>query len=182
MYMHAKTVLEPKLLIDHASQVRDLYETHHRTLVAFLQARLNSSADAQEVAQEVYVRLLGLKDLAQIDSPKAFLFRIATNLSLDQLRKRAVRAAAPPDPPSEDWHVAPIPEQYASAVQQWKNVQLALRELPAKTSRAFVMHVIEGRDFAVIAKDMKLSERMVRYHVGHAMAHCRDRMTAEASR
>jgi DNA-directed RNA polymerase specialized sigma24 family protein len=51
-----------------------------------------------------------------------------------------------------------------------------LRELPAKTSQAFVMHVIEGRDFNVVAQIMKLSERMVRYHVTNALAHCRTRV------
>jgi len=163
----------------HHEQIRALYEEHHRALVAFLHSRLSSSADAQEVAQEVYVRLLALDDLSHLDSPKAFLFRIAANLSLDHLRKRAVRAAAPVDPDDNDWHVTSVPEQHASAVQQWKVVQQALRELPAKTSRAFVMHVIEGRDFSVIAQSMKLSERMVRYHVGNAMAHCRERIEAE---
>jgi RNA polymerase sigma-70 factor (ECF subfamily) len=163
----------------HHEQIRALYEEHHRALIAFLHSRLSSRADAQEVAQEVYVRLLALEDLSHVDSPKAFLFRMAANMSLDQLRKRAVRAAAPIDPNDNDWHVTPLPEQHASAVQQWKVVQQALRELPAKTSKAFVMHVIEGRDFSVIAQAMKLSERMVRYHVGHAMAHCRERIEAE---
>jgi RNA polymerase sigma-70 factor (ECF subfamily) len=40
------------------------------------------------------------------------------------------------------------------------------------------MHVVEGRAFSVIAGDMKLSERMIRYHVSHAMAHCRERCFA----
>jgi DNA-directed RNA polymerase specialized sigma24 family protein len=38
------------------------------------------------------------------------------------------------------------------------------------------MHVIEGRDFSVVAQTMKLSERMVRYHVANALAHCRARV------
>jgi DNA-directed RNA polymerase specialized sigma24 family protein len=38
--------------------------------------------------------------------------------------------------------------------------------------------VLEGRDFAAVARDMNLSERMVRYHVGHALAHCRERRDA----
>ncbi|HEX7814299.1 RNA polymerase sigma factor [Dyella sp.] len=160
----------------HAAQVRALYEAHHRALVAFLHARLQSAADAQEVAQEVYVKLLAMGDLSHVDSPRAFLFRMASNLSLDHLRKRAVRAATPTDVPQDAWHESPVPEQHASAIQQWSVVSQALRELPAKTSRAFVMHVIEGRDFAAIAQAMKLSERMVRYHVSHAMAHCRERI------
>jgi DNA-binding NarL/FixJ family response regulator len=36
--------------------------------------------------------------------------------------------------------------------------------------------VIEGRDFNVVAQTMKLSERMVRYHVTNALAHCRTRV------
>ncbi|HEY9131026.1 MAG TPA: sigma-70 family RNA polymerase sigma factor [Dyella sp.] len=163
----------------HRERIRALYLEHHRALVAFLHGRLSSAADAQEVAQEVYVKLLALEDVSHIESPKAFLFRMAANLSSDYQRKRGVRAAVPADPHTDDWHGTPIPEQHASALQQWTLVQEALRELPEKTRRAFVMHVIEGRDFSVVAQTMKLSERMVRYHVGAAMAHCRDRIAVE---
>ena len=38
-----------------------------------------------------------------------------------------------------------------------------------------VVASILQRDFASIARDMKLSERMVRYHVANALAHCRER-------
>lgn len=161
---------------DRAGQIAALFREHNRTLVAFLQARLNSRADAQELAQEVYVRMLAMKDADAIASPRALLFRIAANLAVDRLRMRAVRANAPADAPEDDWFAQPIPEQHASALQQWREVRAALHELPAKTSKAFVMHVIEGRDFGAIAQTMKLSERMVRYHVSNALAHCRARI------
>ena len=35
--------------------------------------------------------------------------------------------------------------------------------------------MIEGKDFGMIAKAMNVSERMVRYHVANALAHCRKR-------
>jgi len=161
---------------DRAAQIAALFREHNRTLVAFLQARLNSRADAQELAQEVYVRMLAMKDADPIAAPRALLFRIAANLAVDRIRMRAVRANAPADVPDDDWFAQPIPEQHASALQQWREVRAALRELPAKTSKAFVMHVIEGRDFGAIAQTMKLSERMVRYHVSNALAHCRARI------
>ena len=53
------------------------------------------------------------------------------------------------------------------------------RELPRKTSAAFVMHAIEDKGFDAIARKMKLTERMVRYHVARAMAHCRARLDAQ---
>lgn len=158
----------------HAAHVAALYREHHGALVALLQCRLGSRADAQEIAQEVYVRLLGLGDMAHIESTRSFIFRMGINLSVDYLRKRAVRAAAPVDPVATDAYAAPLPEQHAWAAEKWRAVEAALRTLPAKTSRAFVMHVVEGRDFAAIARHMKLSERMVRYHVTHALNHCRE--------
>jgi len=155
-----------------------LYREHHDALLALLQCRLNSRSDAQEIAQEVYVKLLTMNDLKHVESPRAFLFRMAINQSMDYLRKRVVRANAPADPVDDNVHATPQPEQYLGASQQWKKVQAALRELPAKASQAFVMHVVEGRPFAAVAQEMKLSERMVRYHVSHAIAHCRERCFA----
>jgi RNA polymerase sigma factor (sigma-70 family) len=156
-----------------------LFREHNRALVAFLQCRLGSLADAQEVAQEVWLRMLALEHPEQVDSPRAFLFRIAGNLAVDRLRMRKHRDAPSIDEvpePAHELHHAPVPERHAMAFAQWRELQSALRELPAKTSRAFVLYAIEGRDFEVIAKAMKLSERMVRYHVTRALAHCRARV------
>ena len=162
----------------HGERVAALYREHHDALLALLQCRLSSRSDAQEIVQEVYVKLLTMKDLEHLETPRAFLFRMAINQSVDYLRKRVVRANLTPPPVIEDVHAAPLPERQLWASQQWKKVQPALRELPAKSSQAFVMHVLEGRDFSAIAVDMKLSERMVRYHVSRAMAHCRERCFA----
>jgi len=165
----------------HAAQVAELFREHNRALIAFLQCRLNSLSDAQELAQEAYVRMLTLEHPERLDSLRAYLFRIAANLAVDRLRMRKVRNDKMrndmvTEPPQEDLHLAPVPERLASTVEQWRHLRNALRELPAKTSQAFVMHVIEGRDFSVIAQAMKLSERMVRYHVTNALAHCRARV------
>jgi len=159
--------------------VSALFREHNRALVAFLHCRLGSLADAQELAQEAWLRMLALEHPEQIDSPRAFLFRIAANLAVDRLRMRKLRDAPSIDEvpePAHELHLAPVPERHAAAFGQWRDLQSALRELPAKTSRAFVLYAIEGRDFEAIAQTMKLSARMVRYHVTRALAHCRARV------
>lgn len=164
----------------HSTRVAALFREHNRALLAFLQCRLGSLADAQELAQEAYVRMLTLEHPEQIDSLRAFLFRIAANLAVDRLRMRKLREATSADDeaaePAPELHLAPVPERHAAAAEQWHVLQAALCELPAKTSRAFVLHAIEGRDFEAIAQTMKLSARMVRYHVTRALAHCRARV------
>lgn len=173
---------QPQIITDtatpHAASVETLFREHGRALVAFLQCRLGSLADAQELAQETWLRMLALERPEQVDSPRAFLFRIAANLAVDRQRMRKLRDTLPfdeaPEPPPE-LHLAPVPERHVAASAQWRDLQEALRELPAKTSQAFVLHAIEGRDFEAIAQTMKLSARMVRYHVTRALAHCRAR-------
>lgn len=160
----------------HALRIAELFREHNRVLVAFLQSRLHSLSDAQEVAQEAYVRLVTLARPEQVDSLRAYLFRIAANLAVDRLRMRKVRNDHPIELPEEELHVAPLPERHAIAARQLHEVHKALRELPAKTGRAFVMHVIDGCDIGAIARAMKISERMVRYHVANALAHCRARV------
>lgn len=163
----------------HAAQVVGLFREHNRALIAFLSSRLDSLAEAQEVAQEAYVRLLRLEHPEQVGFLRAYLFRIASNLAVDRLRQRNVRAEAAEEELFEQWLDTPVPERRALAVDQLRLVREALRELPRKTSAAFVMHAIEGQGFDAIARTMKLTERMVRYHVARAMAHCRARLDAQ---
>jgi RNA polymerase sigma-70 factor (ECF subfamily) len=160
----------------HVSDVEKLFREHNRALIAFLHCRLSSLSDAQEVAQEAYLRMLTMDNADEVESMRGYLFKIAGNLAIDRLRKRKVRgdftAAQPQDEPVDEQR----PEHHAMAVEQVAGIRHALRELPGKTSHAFVMHVIEGRDFASVAQAMNLSERMVRYHVANALAHCRARV------
>ena len=89
-------------------RIADLFREHNRALVAFLQCRLHSLSDAQEVAQEAYVRLVTMDKPEQVDSLRAYLFRIASNLAVDRLRARQVRADHPIHAPDDDLHLAVI--------------------------------------------------------------------------
>lgn len=160
----------------HSARVAALFREHNRALIAYLQCRLDSAADAQELAQEAYERVLTLDSPERIDSLRAYLYRIAANLTVDRLRMRKVREALPEEATEADWHRVPVPERHATTNEEFGALRVALRELPAKSAQAFILHVIEGRGFDAIARSMKLSERMVRYHVTRALAHCRARV------
>ena len=68
---------------------------------------LNSLSDAQELAQDAYLRLLTLKSPEHIDSLRAYLFRIATNLATDRLRTHKVRSDSPPEQAAADFRLSP---------------------------------------------------------------------------
>ncbi len=72
-------------------RIADLFQAHNRSLIRFLAARLHSSEEAKEIAQEAYVKLLKLDEPDTVSYLRAFLFRIAANLAADRLKQRKRR-------------------------------------------------------------------------------------------
>ena len=155
--------------------VRRLFEEHNRSLLAFLAARLHSYSEARDVAQEAYVRMLQLEDAGAVGFLRAYLFRIAANLAVDRLRRKAVRDEGPPQALFEELLSSPGPERLLLAQQELENVKAALRELPEKCRRAFALYMFGEREVAEVAAVMGLSPRMIRIYIAPALAHCRAR-------
>ena len=57
---------------------------------AFLTRRMKSREDAEDIAQAAYLRLYTLDDLNRLSNAKAFLFQVAANMSIDQLRREVL--------------------------------------------------------------------------------------------
>src|SRR5712692_9377717 len=72
-----------------SGQFLQLYERFRRPIHAYTSRLLGSQEDADDVTQEVFVRLFTAWDgLHDRDNLSAWLYRIATNLSVDLLRRR----------------------------------------------------------------------------------------------
>jgi RNA polymerase sigma-70 factor (ECF subfamily) len=157
-----------------SESVQKLFFEHNRALVRFLVAKLRSEAEARDVAQEAYVRLLQLDRPDAIGFLRTYLFRVAENIANDHLRHRAVHERSQPTQQVlfEQLLNCPGPDRSAMGQEELQIVRRALRDLPAKCRKAFVLHVFAERSLAEIAAEMDLSDRMIRYYVARAMAHC----------
>ena len=158
---------------DRAERITRLFSEHNESLVRFLAARLHSVHEAKEVAQEAYVRLLSLDDSGAVSFLRAFLFKTAANLAVDRLRTRNRQRQAMNAGLCDELRETPTPDYEAAQAEEAEIVRRLIGELPPKCRYAFLMHRIHGEDFAVIAKQMELSERMVRHYVLRAVLHCR---------
>ncbi|THU05112.1 sigma-70 family RNA polymerase sigma factor [Lampropedia puyangensis] len=151
-----------------------LYCAHHPWLNAWLRRRLGDAADAADLAQDVFVRLIN-KPLLQLDNAakaRAYLKAVAQNLATDLWRRRQLEQA---------WleALANAPESYAPSAQHQVEVMQTLceldamlRSLPAKVSRVFMLKMVCEMNEADIASDMGISTRMVRKYQAQAMLHC----------
>src|SRR5438105_10721660 len=91
-FAHQPTPPDPRGAEDRGAAIARLFQEHNRVLVGFLAARLRNEHEAQEVAQEAYVKLLQLERANAVSFLRAYLFRVAENLALDRLKHRTHEA------------------------------------------------------------------------------------------
>jgi RNA polymerase sigma factor (sigma-70 family) len=153
------------------------YLEKRANLVRFLAARTGSQAAAEDLAQEVYLKIAGRTEATAADNPTALLYRIALNLMLDRARGET-RAAAR----DADWRAAhrtlaagqelaedaPADEAVASR-QRLAQLIEAVADLPPQMRRAFSLHKLDGLSHAETARAMGISVKSVEKHVSAAL-------------
>jgi RNA polymerase sigma factor (sigma-70 family) len=166
---------------DRAQRISRLFSEHNESLIQFLATRLRSVQEAKEVAQEAYVRLLSLEDSGAVSFLRAFLFKTAANLAVDRIRSRNRQRLAVDAGLCDETREAPTPDRETASAQEVEIVRHLIGELPPKCRRAFLLHRVHGLEFAEIAQEMGLSERMIRHYVLRAVLHCRAGLDAAQS-
>jgi RNA polymerase sigma-70 factor (ECF subfamily) len=159
-----------------------LITEHGPALERFLARKLHSPQDAAEIAQETFLRLYRLDHLDKIDDTRAFLFRVASNMAIDQLRRKVLRDKYRSYEENEmgEQHSA-SPEQIVEAEEQLRVIYQAVESLPLKCKQAFLLHRLSGLSYSEIADEMAVSVSSVEKYILQALKHCRKKMAARAS-
>jgi RNA polymerase sigma-70 factor (ECF subfamily) len=167
--------------------IADLVAEHGVLLEKYLARKLDSPDDAAELAQEAYIRLHRLEQPENQDNARAFLFQVATNLAVDQLRRRQLhyrflrseKGQAVEGEPADLNAAGAPPEQILAARQKLAVIDQALAELPFKAKQAFLLHRQNGMPYSAIAEQMQVSVSSVEKYILQALRHCRKRLSAE---
>ncbi len=159
-----------------------LYQAHAGELHGFARRRVGRQ-DAEDVVQEAYLHLLQTGLSAKLEEPRAYLFRITANLTVDAARKIATRTRYAEDEVlflGVDATRA-SPESEAALALEMRRFHASLAELPPLCRDAFVLNQIEGRTRAEIATRLGLSVRTIDRHILRAFAHVRRRFQGQAA-
>ncbi len=158
---------------DHHKEITALYQDYNETLVRYLTIRLRSRQDAVEVAQEAYIRLIRRENLKDIDCFQSFLFRTATNISIDLQRQRARQAK---NFASSKFLLGDVdeitPERTLNARQKISALKEVLEDLPPKCREAFMLYKFKNLGHVEIAEKMGLSVSSVRKYIARGLAFC----------
>jgi RNA polymerase sigma factor (sigma-70 family) len=159
--------------------VAALFQRHRRQLLWYLRRLTSSREDAEEIAQEAYLRLLRVDGL-EVDAVRArnYLFRTATNLVRDNYRRRTARC--------EQLHVALDDVQLEaedSTLDRIVDSQLAadivlaiLRGVSPRPRQAFLLHFGHGVTYEQIAMELGVSKKTVERDVVTTLEICRSKL------
>ena len=159
--------------------VEQLFAEHGRDLLSFFQRRLAQRADAAELAQEVYVRMLRVPQVENIRNPEGYLFAVAGNLLKEHnLKEQRFRASTDICDPSVQEQLADWPafHSHVDGERQAQRLRLVTGELSPKCRAALVLKFWHGLSYDEIALRLGVSSNMVKKYLRNGLAHCRLRM------
>ena len=147
-----------------------LLEKHRSPVVHFLYRMVQNAAVAEELAQEVFLRVY--RSRATYEPTAKFttwLFRIATHLALNSLRdNKNDRLQERLDDDTSELPVRqvsdtrPTVEQHMVYEARLEEVRRAIASLPEKQRAAVLMHKYEEMEYSQIAKVLNCSDSAVK--------------------
>ncbi|MCF6215497.1 MAG: sigma-70 family RNA polymerase sigma factor [Emcibacter sp.] len=154
-------------------EITAVYKDYNDSLVRYLTIRLRCRTDAVDVAQEAYIRLIRRDNMDEIDCIKSFLFRTATNISIDLQRQRARHVKNFSKSTMLFGKIDEItPERTLNAQQTLVTLKKAVEDLSPKCREAFIMYKFKNMELVDIAKKMGLSVSSIRKYIARALAFC----------
>jgi RNA polymerase sigma-70 factor (ECF subfamily) len=155
-----------------------LFAEHHRRVLMAAYRITGNMADAEDVAQTVFLRL-GTSDGPPVSNAGSYLYRAAINGALDLLRRRKTAALEPIEAAAE---VAmkergASPEAEVSGKQLAGLLRQAIGELPQRAAEMFTLRYVEDLGNREIAELMGTSQAVVAVTLYQSRSKLKKRLT-----
>lgn len=151
---------------------QSLYSDHHGWLHNWLRGRLGNAADAADLAQDTFLRVLLRPERVELHTPRAFLRTVARGLVIDHWRRQELERAYLESLAHLPEAQAPSAEDRHNILQLLENIARLLEGLKPKVRRAFLLAQCEGMPHARIAEELGVSVRSVERYIAEALFHC----------
>lgn len=163
--------------------VRAFFEKRENLLL-FLAARTRSMPQAEDLLQDLYLKVAAVEADAEARAPVAMLYRMAANLLVDHVRsaQRSARRDADwrretrTEAAGEEISAEPPADEAVIARERIRLLAEAVAALPPQMGRAFRLHKLEGLSQKETAQAMGVSVKMIEQHIQAAMRHLTQRL------
>lgn len=169
--------MQPTIATDPLSPhlLETAYREHCGWLHGWLRRKLGNAADAADLAQDTFVRLL--------NNPASVLFKdgppgrgqlalVANGLVINLWRRRAIERDYLDSLALVPQALAPSPEARALIIETLCEIDAMLESLPGKCRQAFLLSHLEGLTCKDVAARLGIGESTVRKYIAQAMMQC----------
>ncbi|MEG9430863.1 RNA polymerase sigma factor [Terriglobus sp. ADX1] len=164
-----------------------LMNKYRRPIVHFMFRMVHNQAVAEEMAQEVFLRVYRARETYRAEARfTTWLYRIATNLAVNYARDTKNERTAPtihldePDPETGSMHdvadVTPNVEADLLRDERMKAIKAHVMALPERQRMAVLMHKYQEMDYKQIGAVLKLSESATKSLLFRAYQTLRERL------
>src|SRR5260221_8752657 len=146
-----------------------LVTKYHRPMIAFMYRMCRNQAQAEELAQEVFLRVYRSRESYSAEAKfTTWMYRIATNLALNHLRdtkaERSEVSVSLDEPDDATGRTPDVADHGLTAEQELLRrerlaaIRKQVEALPERQRMAVLIHKYQGMDYKEISKVLKLSE------------------------
>lgn len=179
----AEMDMQPSPQAQPASGLALVLEEQRGSLLQFLAARCGSADEAQDLLQDLWIKV-SAQPAGPIANPRAYLFRMANNLALDNARGRQrsmrrehawieIECGGTIQLPEDRMDPSETADELIARQQEAEILRRAIGELPEGAGRALRLYRFEGLGQGEIAKLMGISRSGVEKHLALAMKRLR---------
>ena len=145
--------------------IADSYGAYHEQIFFYIHKRIKSREDAEDLSQDVFVRLMDYEQLLCAETVKSFIYTIARNLVIDYLR-RYYKAQ---EVTSYIYDSVPQRTTETESAIMARDLQAqelkCLRSLPAQRRKIYMLNRFQEKSSSEIAETLQLSRRTVENHL-----------------
>jgi len=173
------------LVVERPQGLLETYFEQREAMTRFFRARMGREAEVEDLLQELYLKVAELDPgHPDIQSPRAYLYRLASNLLVDRwrawqrsrVRDSAWRMMNSTPGVSEDVDDAPSPEAVVLDRDRLDQLLRVIATLPQRTRTIFRLHKFEGVSHADVAKRLDISRSSVEKHMMDALRALAEKM------
>jgi len=161
------------------------YQNTLSQLRRYLMRMVGCKAEAEDLAQDAYVRVYAAMAKQNLQQPQAFLYTTARHLALDKIKRRRVepRLGAEADDVEKAPSQTPSVQQVVMARQEWAQIERALADLPPGCRTVLLLRKIEQLSTDELAQRLGISRSTVEKQLARALRLLRASLqSAEAER
>jgi len=154
-----------------------LFERHHRPLFDFLYRMTGDRGAAEDLVQDVFVRMLRYRATYRDDGRfETWMFRIARNVRADHYRKHGAAVHVPDD--DMDWTSSePGPAHLLERAREMARLKRALQELREDRRELIVMARYQGMTHEQVGAVLGVDAGTVKVRFHRALKELRDAFT-----